>query len=129
MAYPSNSWSILPATDALFNKTKVSLEQAMLEMGSYGSGKCTMLIVERCNGDGKFTRMMLSSSGHMDVSVGSQHKAHHDQNWRPYGTLRVLDVLVYEVKKGDDGKKQVVTEGFLTAPLTLDSKFPLFVFK
>lgn len=128
MAYPTNSWAILPATDALFNKTKVTLEQAMLEMGSYG-GCGTMLIVERCNGDGKFTRMMLSSSGRMDVPSGSYHKAHHDQNLRPYGSLRVLDVLFYEVKKGDDGKNQVVLENSLVAPLKLDTKFPMFVFK
>ncbi len=129
MPYPTNSWAILPATDALFNKTKVSMEQAMLEMGSYG-GKGTILICERDNGyDKKPTRLMLSSAGRMDVPIGSFRKAHHDQNLRPYGQLRILDVVFYEIKKGDDGKSQVVTEDALMCPLTLDDKFPLFVFK
>lgn len=128
MAYPQNSWAILPATDALFGKTKVSLEQAMLEMGSYG-GTGTILLCERENGDGKVTRFMLSSAGRMELAVGFTKKAHHDQNLRPYGYVKVLDVMFYEVRKGDDGKNQVVTETGLTAPLKMDSKFPLFVFK
>lgn len=126
MAYPSNSWSILPATDAIFNKTKVTLERAMLEMGSYG-GEGTMLIVERENGNGKTTRFMLSSSGKMDLPVGTTRKAHHDQNLRPYGMLKVLAVIFYTVAKGDDGKNQVVTT--LPQGVNFDMNLPLFVFK
>ena len=127
MAYPSNSWSILPATDALFKKTKVRLEDAMLEMGQYG-GEGTMLICERENPGGlKKTRFMLSSSGKMDLPVGTEHKAHHDQNWRSYGYVKVLAVLFYEVKMGDDGKNQVVTT--LPMGVNFDMNLPLFVFK
>jgi hypothetical protein len=126
MAYPTNSWAILPATDALFKKTKVTLERAMLEMGSYG-GEGTMLIVERENGDGKTTRFMLSSSGDMSMPVGTTHKAHHDQNLRPYGMLKVLAVIFYTVAKGDDGKNQVVFT--LPQGVNFDMNLPLFVFK
>ncbi len=127
MAYPTNSWAILPATDALFNKTKVTLEQAMLAMGSYG-GEGTMLICERENPGGlKTTRFMLSSSGKMDLPVGLEHKAHHDQNLRSYGYVKVLAVIFYEVKMGDDGKNQVVTT--LPQGVNLDMNMPLFVFK
>lgn len=123
MAYPRNSWSILPATDALFNKTKVSIEQAMLGMGGG-----TFLICERDNGyDKKPTRLMLSSAGTMDLPVGTVHKAHHDQNWRPYGDLKVLAVLFYTIVKDGDGKNQVVTT--LPMGVNLDMKMPLFVFK
>jgi len=126
MGYPSNSWAILPATDALFKKTKVRLEAAMLEMGQYG-GEGTMLICERDNGNGKVTRFMLSSAGKMDLPVGTTHKAHHDQNLRSYGYVKVLAVLFYEVKMGDDGKNQVVTT--LPMGVNFDMNLPLFVFK
>lgn len=127
MAYPRNSWAILPATDALFNKTKVRLEAAMLEMGRYG-GEGTMLICERENPGGlKTTRFMLSSSGRMELADGVTHKAHHDQNLRPYGYIKVLASVFYTIAKGDDGKNQVVTT--LPMGVNLDMNLPLFVFK
>ena len=125
MGYPRNSWAILPATDALFGKTKVTLERAMLEMGSILEG--TMLICERENGDGKKTRFMLSSAGKMTVPHGLTHKAHHDQNLRPYGVITVLAYVYYTVAKGDDGKDQVVCT--LPMGVNLDMNLPLFVFK
>lgn len=127
MAYPQNSWAILPATDALFRKTKVTLERAMLEMGSYGTDEHTMLICERENGDGKKTRFMLSSAGKMTLPDGYNHLAHHDQNLRPYGRVKVLASVFYTVAKGDDGKNQVVTT--LPMGVNLDMNLPLFVFK
>jgi hypothetical protein len=126
MAYPSNSWAILPATDALFGKTKVRLEAAMLEMGRYG-GEGTMLICERENGDGKKTRFMLSSAGRMELADGFTRKAHHDQNLRPYGYVKVLASVFYTVAMGDDGKNQVVTT--LPQGVNFDMNLPLFVFK
>lgn len=118
MAYPTNSWAILPATDALFNKTKVSMTEMAKSMGSYG-GTGTLILVERDNGNGKVTLLILSSSGRMDLKPGSSHKAHHDQNFRSYGYLTVKSVFFYEVKDG------VVTseKPFVTG------NFPLFVFK
>ena len=126
MAYPTNSWSILPATDALFGKKKVKLEVAMLAMGSHG-GEGTMLICERDNGDATKTRFMLSSAGKMDLAIGLRHKAHHDQNQRPYGYVTVLAKLFYTVEKGEDGKNQVVTT--LPVGVNFDMNLPLFVFK
>jgi hypothetical protein len=124
MGYPRNSWAILPATDALFGKTKVTLEAAMLEMGGG-----TMLICERENPGGlKTTRFILSSAGTMDCyQPGTEHKAHHDQNWRPYGYIKVLAVVKYDVAKGNDGKDQVVCT--LPMGVNLDMNLPLFVFK
>lgn len=128
MAYPQNSWSILPATQALLNKTKCTLEEAMLV---YGGG--TILICTRENGDGKITPFFLSSAGRMEVPTGTEHKAHHDQNWRPYGYVTVRGSIFYEVKAGDDGKNQVVCTlpdlFFGKDQLSLDSKAPLFCFK
>ena len=127
MAYPTNSWAILPATDDLFKKTKVTLERAMLEMGSRGS-EGTILICERESSGGlKTTRFMLSSSGKMDIPVGIERKAHHDQNLRPYGYIKVLANIPYTIAKGDDGKNQVVTT--LPQGVNLDMNLPLFVFK
>lgn len=122
MAYPQNSLAILPATNALFNKTKVTLGAAMLEMGGG-----TMLICERENPGSKTTRFMLSSAGRMELPVGSEYKAHHDQNLRSYGYIKVLALVFYSIAKGDDGKDQVVT----TLPLgvNLNMNLPLFVFK
>lgn len=123
MAYPQNSWAILPATVALFCKTKVTLERAMLEMGGG-----TILICERESGDGKKIRFMLSSSGMMDqYPAGTQHKAHHDQNLRSYGYIRVLADVFYSVALGDDGKNQVVCT--LPMGVNFDMNLPLFVFK
>lgn len=118
--------AILPATAALFDGAlKVTMEQAMLRM----SGG-TMIVVERDNGYGKTpTRMLLSSAGRMSMTIGHTYGAHHDQTLRPYGQLRVLDVIHYAVKNGEDHKQQVVLDEALVAPLTLNSKFPLFVFK
>ena len=127
MPYPTNSWSILPATDALFNKTKVTLERAMLEMGSH-CREGTMLICERDNGYGKKpTRLMLSSSGTIAMLIGTSHKAHHDQTGRPYGYIKVLANIPYTIAKGDDGKNQVVTT--LPQGVNFDMNLPLFVFK
>ena len=122
MAYPSNSWAILPATDALFNKQKATLEQVMLTMGGG-----TILICERENGDGKKTRFWLSSAGKMELARDTVHKAHHDQNLRPYGYVRVLGSMFYSIVKGDDGKDQIVTT--LPYGVSFDTKMPLFVFK
>lgn len=132
MAYPKNSWAILPATDAIFNKTKVTLEQAMLEMGSHG-GECTILLCIREDGQGKTTPFFLSSAGRMEHADGTRHKAHHDQNFRSYGMITVLRSIVYKVATGLDGKNQVVCTipdfWFGKAELSLESKAPLFVFK
>jgi hypothetical protein len=124
MAYPrNNSWAILPATQALFGRTKVTLEAVMLERGGG-----TILICERKNGDGKTTRFFLSSSGIMDCyKPGTQHDAHHDQNFRSYGSIKILAVLFYDVAKGVDGKDQVVTT--LPMGVNLSMNYPLFVFK
>ena len=123
MAYPKDSWSILPATDALFNRQKATLREVMLTMGG---GE--IIIAYRTNGDGKDTHFFLSTSGTMGLPSGTVHKAHHDQNLRPYGYVTVRASIPYKVVDG-----QVVCEipdlKFGATKLTLDSKAPLFVFK
>ena len=123
MAYPTNSWSILPATQAMLNKTKCTLEEAMK---AYGGG--TILLCTREDGMGKVTSFFLSSSGDMAIANGTRHKAHHDQNLRSYGTVTVHASMLYSIVNS-----QVVctvpTLGFGKGPLTLDSKAPLFCFK
>lgn len=122
MAYPTNSWSILPATQALLNKTKCTMEEAMEVYGSEGR-EGTILVCERDNGYGKKpTVIFLSSCSNMDMPVGTVHKAHHDQNLRPYGELTVKAVIVYTMMN----KQPVCT---VPSPLTLDFKAPLFCFK
>jgi hypothetical protein len=124
MAYPQNSWAILPATQALLNKTKCTLEEAMLV---YGGGE--ILFVVRENPDGKPTLMFLSSAGTMGIPAGTEHKAHHDQNLRPYGYLKVRGSIEYKVV---DGKVQCESLPELyhgNGMLSLDSKAPLFCFK
>lgn len=121
MAYPQNSWSILPATQALLNKTKCTLEEAMKVYGSNREG--TILLVERDNGYGKKpTFMFLSSCGKMEYDRDTKHKAHHDQNLRPYGELTVKGCIVYTLVNN-----QVVTT--LPFGVSLDTKAPLFCFK
>ena len=129
MAYPRNSWAILPATQALLNKTKCTLEEAML---TYGGGM--MLLCIRESGYEKFTPFFLSSAGDMTCyQPGTMHAAHHDQNLRPYGVIRVVGVIKYDVAKGADGKDQVVCTlpdlFFGKDQLSLDTKAPLFCFK
>lgn len=123
MAYPKNSWSILPATDALFDRQKATLQEVMLAMGG---GE--ILIVYRTNGDGKDTHFFLSTAGTMGLPNGTVSKAHHDQNLRPYGYVTVRASIPYTVV---DGK--VVCEipdlQFGATKLTLATKAPLFVFK
>lgn len=124
MAIPKNSWAILPATQALFGKLKCTLEQAMLE---YGDG--TMLICLRKNPASHDTVMFLHSSGTMPQElVGTQHAAHHDQNFRSYGDLSVFAAIPYTV---------VNRRVLCTLPdvwikkdrLSLDTKAALFCFK
>jgi hypothetical protein len=123
-SYPGHhSWAILPATQALLNKTKCTLEEAMRV---YGGG--TILICTRENNDGSMTPMYISSAGTMTYPVGSKHDAHHDQSFARYGRITVHACVEYSIVN-DQVVTTVPSIGFGKGPLTLDSKAPLFCFK
>jgi hypothetical protein len=123
-SFRAPSAAILPATQALIGKTKCTVAEAARDRRE-GS----LLFCERDNGFGKKpTILMLSSSGICTNEVGSSFDAHHDQNFRPYGRLKVLGVMVYKINQlgGLDIDRVETTKEFT---FTATSKFPLFVFK
>ena len=114
--YPHNSWSVLPATGAIYNKGKVTPDEVDRELGR-GRG---IMVVK----NGKDKLIMLPGG---NETAGLVHKAHHDQSFRTYGDFTVLGQLT---KDGDvwkfDGLK---TPGLETPEQIAKFKAPVFVFK
>lgn len=90
----SRSWSILPATMALYNKRTVDIKTAN---STWGEG--TVLVCEVTGSNGKDRLAFVHSAGHYDnyVSyVGKLYAAHHDQTGASKGYYKVVNVVGFK---------------------------------
>lgn len=89
-------WSLLPATQALWSKNKVTLK----EVGEQWA-KCTVYVADN-KGTPKF--LCSSGGGFADVAVGSSKEGYHDQTFRQMGTFKILNIV--ELKDGKIVKQE-----------------------
>lgn len=91
MKYPENSWSILPAAQCLFGKTKVSIDEIAKEWD-----KGAIVVMKKPNGQFHF---IAGSMG--DYSkIGQMQKCHHDQTLAAFGAWEVVNEISYETVDG-----------------------------
>lgn len=88
MRYPHNSWSILPAGQILFGKSKVTLDDIARE---WGSG--TVVVCLKPNGQFHF---IAGSSGDY-AKIGTIQDVHHDQTFARIGTWKVVNEIHYKL--------------------------------
>lgn len=82
-----NSWHILPATQCLYGKSKVSLDEIMAE-----EGKGTIVICIKPNDQLHF----ISGSSGNYAKVGERVEVKHDQTLARIGTWIVMNEIHYD---------------------------------
>jgi len=88
--YKSHSWAILPASQCLFGKNKVTLREIAKE---WKSG--TVVVCSKPNGQLHF---IAGSSGNYVTQLADMQDVHHDQNPgnRMGGPWRILNQVQYD---------------------------------
>ena len=115
MAYPTNSWSILPAGCLFNDKNKVTMEQVMQEWGE-GS----ILVCKKPNGNFGF----IAGAYGDYAKVGTGHMCHHDQTWAKLGYWEIVAQVKY---KKVDGEIEMSVEGSIAE--VVGKKATIHVFK
>lgn len=122
MSYPTRSWSILPASQCLMGKLKVTVAECAEE---WKDGQVLVCSRDMFNGKNP-TLMFLNSCGDMGVKVGSSNSIHHDQTFRRLGEVTILAVVTY---KTVDGTVQYDVQEDVEGTFDLNTKAPMAVFK
>lgn len=90
-----NSWAILPATQCLFDKSKVTIDEIAKECGQY-SGKGTIVVCKKPNGQFHF----ISGASGNYAKIGQVQDVHHDQTLSRMGTWTVVNEVSYSTVDG-----------------------------
>lgn len=120
--YPRDSWSLLPASQVLYGKNKVGIEDIRKEMGNRG----VILVCTRNDGHKDQFPVLLTSYGSI-AEPGTKHDGHHDQSWRKLGTFTVVGTIKLGKTVEDDVVKYMSGADGKFDPKTV--KGPVFVFK
>jgi hypothetical protein len=128
-SYPKNSWAVLPAAKAIFDKNKVTPDEVDAEC-NHGAGKGQVMIVQRTSNkypDPAVSIVMMPGQG-TAYKLGSSSDAHHDQSFARLGQFTVIGFLK---KDGDEWKLEADKKipGLETPEQIKKFKAPLFVFK
>lgn len=99
MAYPTNSWPILPAAQCFFNKNKVTIQEIAKELGYQGKG--TVVVCKKPNGQFHF---IAGALGYYS-DIGVMQKVHHDQTHVNIGTWEVVNEVYYNLTNVDGSAK------------------------
>ena len=86
-----NSWSILPAAQCLFGKSKVTLADIRTE---WESG--VVVVCKKPNGSFHF---ICGSGGGSYAKIGTRVEAIHDQTFAKFGTWEVVNEIIYDKKQ------------------------------
>jgi hypothetical protein len=114
-----NSWAILPATQCLFNKAKVTIDE-IAECDHTG----TIVVCLKPNGQFHF---ISGASGNYS-KIGAKRNVHHDQSLARMGTWEVVNEIYYE----RDSKTSAINFTYAVPPVmgkTLAPKAAMAVFK
>lgn len=110
-----NSWAILPATMALWNKRKITVA----ECGSVWN-EGTVLVCH--NPEGRIC-FIHGSAGDYGVKIGERHRCHHDQTGVDKGLYQIINILQWT--KDSTGNVVITSE----LPYDPNTKASLAVFK
>ena len=116
--YPHDSWSLLPASEVLYGKAKVSVEDIRSEMHDKG-------VILVCTRDDKGI-FLLTSYGHI-AKPGTVRNGHNDQTWRKLGSFHVIGTIELGKTPDDDKVEYEDEDQKKFDPATL--KGPVYVFK
>ena len=117
-----SSWSILPASQCLMGKLKVTVAECA-EQWSDGQ----VLVCSRDTFNGKNpTLLFLNSCGAMSIKIGHVNSIQHDQTGRPLGEITVLAIVTY---KTVDGTVQYDVQEDVKGTFDLNTKAAMSVFK
>lgn len=118
--YPQNSWALLPASQVLYGKRAVSVEDIRKQMGTRRSG-----VILVCTRDEKGL-FLLTSYGHI-AKPGTVKNGHHDQTFRSLGEFHVIGTIELGKTAADDKVEYENPDLKKFDPATL--KGPVYVFK
>lgn len=107
-------WAILPAAQAIFNKTKVTIA----EIASFWK-EGTVVIMEKPNGHYHF--IAGASGGYSNI--GAWRDCYHDQTGAQMGRWKVLEEVRYKIV---DGTLETTTASGNPAPLQLKAALAVF---
>lgn len=116
--YPQNSWALLPASQVLYGKSKVSVEDIRKEMHDKG-------VILVCTRDEKGL-FLLTTYGHL-AKPGTVKNGHHDQTFRNLGSFHVIGTIELGKTAADDKVEYENPDLKKFDPATL--KGPVYVFK
>lgn len=109
-----NSWAILPASMALWNKRRVTIADCATE---WDSG--TLLV---CRNDQGRICFIHGAQGDYGVKVGDRHLTHHDQTLASKGMYEIVNIVHWKKASDKIDIKSVL-------PYDINTKASLAVFK